>query len=145
MRLEAILGAKDTAWLTGPFMSAFGPQLLTVEVLSAEDLLLLTPQQALLISWSESGRPFTVAKNRLQHLLQQIRHADRLSAVLHRFGEKISTLLGTCKGQRCYCERLLSTSTPDVTPNTLPEPVAEWLSRVIQPSCISVCRIACSC
>ena len=142
--LETVLGAKDTAWLTGSFMSAFGPQLLTVGVFTAEDLLLLTPQQALQICWSDSGRPFTVAKKRLQHLIQQIKHEHRLSAVLHRFGENISTLLSTCQGQHCYCERLQGApclSTPDLTAIALPD-LLHNAQLCCATSSISVWRIA---
>ena len=97
--LESLLGTKEATWLTDPFMSTFGPLLLPVGVCMAEDLLLLTPEQALQIRWSDSNGPFTVAKKKMHRMLEQIAQEHRLSVVLHRFEENISKLLSIGKGQ----------------------------------------------
>ena len=101
LTLKAAFGEKEAAWLTGHFMTNFGALLQPVGVFVAEDLLLLTPDQAQAICWSDSKRPFTVAKKKLQRLLQQVSQEQRVMAVLHRFEDSVSDLLSTDKGQCC--------------------------------------------
>lgn len=105
LTLEAAFGEKEAAWLKDHFMKHFGALLQPVGVFVAEDLLLLTPEQAQTICWSDSKKPFTVAKKKLQRLLQQVSQEQRVMAVLHRFEDCISELLSTDMGQ-CCCSAL---------------------------------------
>lgn len=91
--LETIFGTKSAEWLRGPFMTGFAAVLQSVGVQVADDLMILTPQQAQGIPWSESQRPYTAPRNRLQGLLQQMTQEQRLTAVLHRFSANVSELL----------------------------------------------------
>ena len=105
LTLEAAFGEKEAAWLKGQFMTNFGALLQPVGVFVAEDLLLLTPDQAQTICWSDSKRPFTVAKKKLQRLLQQVSQEQRVMAVLQRYEVEIGKLLSTDEG-RCRCSAL---------------------------------------
>ena len=92
--LQAAFGPKEAARLAGPFMSAFQTVLLPVDVLIADDLILLTPEQAQSIDWEKAGKPFKVARNRLLKSLGQVTQQQRLCAVLRRFPAEIGLLLG---------------------------------------------------